>query len=160
MLFTNIEKGLSNIFIINTLQKLNLPLFDGVFSNNNIPLYLLRKNNFLFICNTKPSHEKGEHFLLFYKKRGVLYIYDSLSLPLEILPKSLKIFLNLFSNIQIMTPNPIQSINSNYCGFYCIFFTLFIHSNPKIKLLPFSPSLINNDKICMKNIYILLKQYQ
>jgi hypothetical protein len=104
-----------------------------------------------FILNTEPRTKSGQHWLAFYfDENKNSYFFDSYGndpsfykVEDYLKTNSIKIFYNK-KKIQGLLP---------YCGFYCIFFLLFIvrgKLNDFYK--PFSEILILNDNFMHENI--------
>jgi hypothetical protein len=148
--------GVSNKFITEVLSCVGLKDFHGVFSSDNIPMYLIDRADYVIVCNLSPAaNRKGSHFIALVKTNHELHILDSLALPIDQYPVSLqKHFGDNFRRVYV---RPIQDALSPFCGFYCILFALSSR-NDEIKLEPFKPiPCFENDKICVKNILRLLK---
>jgi len=146
--------GISNIYIHSILKK-TVTNFDGVYSCNNIPSKLLKQSTFCVVCNLAKENEPGTHFITLIKQARKLLIYDSLALSLTLYPVALKKLFTLYKPV-IMCSTPLQTINSTFCGFYCILFVLR-YNYPFIKITPFSTPKIN-DNICIRNIEKIIKQ--
>lgn len=151
---------LFNYEIDNFLSNYSLCHYRGVFSSNNIPKLV---QNFIFICNLSNTNQKGSHFIVICKNNSDLFIFDPLAL--NICNTDLFLFIEQCkkkcSNITKIN-NPIQSILSQSCGLFCIFFVFLYHAKLKnkgrIPLQVFNKTnLIQNDQICINNIKLLLK---
>ena len=105
----------SNVFLNKILSKFCLPVFGGVYSNNNIPpVSTLRGKS--IIVNTARQSSPGEHFitLRFSRNGQSVKVYDSFGVKLcvpEILTslKGLRI---------INSRRTIQDPFSFYCGYF------------------------------------------
>ena len=155
------KQGLSNIFIEKNLYKVTKK-FKGVFSSDNIPNKLQNLNDFSIICNLSKENEIGTHFITILVKDKEIFILDSLgdtSIFGDVTPinKFLKKVMNrrtLYRNSQ-----QLQSLTSQYCGFYCIYFVLLFEKNSLPKFQIFSKTnLRKNDSIVIKEIKKLLKK--
>ena len=90
--------------------------FLGVFAQNQIPLI---DSSFsfplCFVSNTHPSGKPGEHWVAFYyNSPSALQFFDSYGLPPSIYGFTHK-------PLRINTKS-LQSIDSDVCGQYCIFY--------------------------------------
>lgn len=155
------KHGLSNLYILNFLGKLKLKHWKGVFSSDNIPKFK-KDENYAIIVNLSRSNEHGSHFIVLAQRRGQVFVFDSLALPYSLLPQSIQKIMTHFNTISILT-KPIQSTHSLYCGFYCIYFILYL-SLKELKLrLQFSPklfsltNLMSNDNLCLNLIVNMIK---
>ena len=93
--------------------------FIGVFSSNNIPLHSIYPH--CFIANTDKKGTKGQHWVAFYVKNSELIEYfDSFG------DKPNSDIANYLANYSKIKSNKeeIQSVFSNSCGFYCIYFII------------------------------------
>lgn len=99
----------------------NNKIFKGVFASNQIPLTLIAP--FGFIANNQRSDQPGEHWVAFFKghKDGPLVFFDSYGLEAKTFSKNFERFTTLGSNL-IQNKTPLQSINTDICGQYCLFF--------------------------------------
>ena len=94
----------------------NYVKFLGVFAQDKIPRI---DSSFsfplCFVSNTHPSTKPGEHWVAFYyESPASLEFFDSYALPPVIYGFSVKPLR--------MNHSPIQSLDSDVCGQYCIFY--------------------------------------
>ena len=151
--------GISNIYIDSVLTKLNLKHWQGIYSIDTIPSTLFEKF-FTIITNLAPHDAPGTHFVALCQikedKNSTLYLFDSLTTAYDELPTTLQIILKKHNGINFLK-YPIQDIFSEYCGFYCMYFIMFLSLPPSLQN-HFSPSqfrindLEKNDKLCIKMI--------
>ena len=146
---------LYNIEIDEFLSRYDLPHYIGVFSSNTIPK-LPRKC--VFICNLSNDYQTGTHFITICRINKELIILDSLALNManSMLLRKLRSIAKTVSHLQ----EPIQSIKSQSCGLFCIFFVLLFHrDNISRDILQFNKhNLRQNDIICAQNVKLLLSQ--
>ena len=109
---------LTNIYIEKVMK--NIKGFIGVYSSNNIPI--LDKDDSSVIVNFDKINEPGSHFIAIYRKNSNKIIYFD-SLNLKILPLDIAQYLSQYRHIFDLSKQ-IQSVNSTYCGFFCILFIL------------------------------------
>lgn len=156
--------GLTNGYIHELLRdKLQLShTYTDVYASDTVDVNRLkRKKHFIFICNLSKVGEKGTHFVCVVgKPNGVIYI-DSLGLNVNMSPALYEQLQLLDRPISSLIDTPIQSQNSLFCGFYCIFFSCVFDINrfPNASgLRPFNKiDLKNNDAICINNLTTLIK---
>ena len=77
-----------------------------------------------YVINSDTSDKKGEHWVVVYfdKNRRGEY-FDSYGLPPAVL--GLEAYMDRFSLDWIYNRKTIQSLFSNVCGHYCVYFILF-----------------------------------
>lgn len=139
-------------------------LFIGVFSADTLDVQKCsERSDFIAICNLSKQSEIGTHFVVLVGSDSQLIYLDTFALPCTVSP-SLYNSLKQIRNRKITTliKKPIQSSLSEYCGFFCIFFTCMFDFKrfPQIShMMSFSKSnLYKNDYICIENIKRLIKQ--
>ena len=89
------------------------PIFQGVYAADKIPP--LRMGSAI-IVNTDKSTEPGMHWLALYQDREALEFFDSYGQSPDFYGFS-------FTNVK-WNNIPLQSITSNVCGAYCIYYIL------------------------------------
>ncbi len=109
-----------------------------------------------YVINTEPRHKPGQHWIaLNFDTNGHAYFFCSYGMP----PAYYKLEQYIKTNSSKYTFNQkrIQG-NSNYCGFYCIFFLLFINRNDlKTFFDKFKTNLFENDNYIFNEINKNLK---
>ena len=155
--------GISNIYIDSILSKLPL-LWNGVYSSDNIPQSLLRgANNFIIVVNFSRANTSGSHFITFCRLNRKYIFLDSMATPPSALPPDIRSILSNKSIIYLFK-YPIQDIISHYCGFYCIYFVLYMNASVTLRQL-FSPkilsvrNLLSNDAKCLYAIKSMINYY-
>lgn len=101
----------------------------GVFSADNFPV--LPPNTFQ-IVNASKQRQIGSHWLLFCRRRGEKHVIfaDPLGFPIEIYTDVYTRTGMFYHNvIDYMAEHPIQPLNSDKCGMYCIYLAHVIFSN-------------------------------
>lgn len=128
--------------------------FIGCFPEDNLPS--LPKNLKLYskslIINTRPSNEKGEHWVAIIIHNQKCFYFDSFGLP--ILSMKLIKFLHPF-HVVSYSDVCIQNLSSNSCGKFCIAFIEYVKSKKSYEKFLFmfdNINLENNDKI-VEDIY-------
>lgn len=156
-----VKYGLSNVYIANFLAKLKLKHWKGIFSSDNIPNFK-KDENYAIVVNLSRSNERGSHFIVLVGCKGQVFLFDSLALPYPSLPQSIQKIMKLFNGISILA-RAIQSPHSLYCGFYCIYFILYLSLNKDKLRSKFSPKrfssfdLMSNDNLCLNLIVNMIK---
>jgi len=151
------ENGISNLYIEQILNSLPIA-FDGVFSCDNIPTQITDKSTYIIICNLSKENEKGTHFITLAKVgEKHFYLFDSLALELHLLPYQIRVLIP--KHVKIVCKTNIQPIISSFCGFYCVYFVLFLNlKNDHYKFRPNMFSNINtNDRKCITTITNMIK---
>ena len=95
-------------------------IYRGVISSNE--LFKIDKSvKSLYIVNTDPNYLPGSHWICIYSQGEICEIFDSLGNN----PKEYsKHFTNLMQEYEkcIYSTVKLQSVSSNLCGIYCIFY--------------------------------------
>ena len=145
--------GISSKYINTILGSKNLPFFIGTYPSDKCPNIKTMRNNFCMIINTDKATKPGEHWIAVLRHNNVIKISDSLLFPLVSPPQNLAY---IVKNASYLRTHPIQTIESQNCGFYCVLDILHFHlsiQNKKPKNVPFKKKAANiNDEICISNI--------
>ena len=159
-----IMSGITNGYIFDILRnKIKLShLFVDIYSSNTIDFLKLQKlKNFIIICNLSPSYDPGSHFVTIIGTPKELLYLDSMALSHSLSSEIYATLLKFKRKIINLVTKRIQSVESFFCGYYCIYFCcLFDYDKMKIikNQIPFEKNeLQRNDNICMKNIQTLIK---
>lgn len=148
--------GLSNLYIDKILSG-NCNSFYGVYSANNIPTYILKKDNMTIVVNFANYGEIGTHFIVLKKTGNKFLFLDSLANKKDDLPDDLRRAIP--RNTIFLLNQSIQHKHSTYCGFYCIYFALRMDQHYNVKLKPFKKRRkFENDSICITNILHMIKE--
>ena len=119
------------------------------------------------ILNTDPHTRSGNHYVAVKRADVDSYLYfDPLNLNMEIaFPRLAREFKKrrLFSQLRPFLPDPIQALDSKFCGLFCLNFILAqtIFNRPPKGYRGFytDPEKLHlNDAICMRNIQILAQK--
>jgi hypothetical protein len=151
--------GVTNKYIEDFLRPVTKH-FIGVFSANNLPKHLSKSETFSLICNHDNLGEAGSHFIsIVHVGICILYI-DSLGFPCTI--DDIRNFLWSFQLPVFYNSRQLQSVDSSFCGFYCILYVLHFDQMFNYHVLP--PKLVfnvielnENDMLCIKQIRKLLR---
>ena len=109
------------IRILLSEDKRTADAFRGVFASDELPQE--NEINSLYICNTDPSHEPGEHWIVMYidENRRADYFDSFGRYPTE---KCFENFLDNNSVFWIHNDRPVQDLYSDACGYHYIFFSV------------------------------------
>lgn len=125
------EKGLTGDFIDSFLILYGVPNFMGVFSSDTIPVGKCKNRScYSMIVNMSKQNEQGTHWIAIIVHKNMAIYFDSLSLPNARLYK--RLIENIFPKLNIYSvlknEIPIQSLQSTFCGFYCIYAIIYFSS--------------------------------
>ena len=147
-----------NLEIDRVIRENGVKSYFGIFSIDNIPFSLLSgKQTFIVVCNLEKKGNFGSHFIVLVYHLGHLLYLDSLA-PVK---EEIKSIFFKFNPLRLHTlKSPLQSINSQACGYYCLFFVLYFDrvlcNKPVDFIFPFSQNKQDgNDAICLKNITMI-----
>jgi len=129
--------------------------FLGIFSRNNLPRKFVYPCSFIF--NSDKNTGKGEHWLsIYFTKDEKCLFLDSLGLGPQFY--GMEKYIKKRATFLSFNKHPIQSMESNFCGLYCLLFILIISRGISFKkfLQHFSLKTIKND-ILIRN---LLEKYK
>ena len=129
-------KRLSNQDILKVIEKdfYAKKSFLGVFPRDMLPRITIYPSS--FIVNTHPMDQRGEHWLaLFVDKNKKCEFFDSFGFSEK--DYGFENYIRTFSRNYTSNKNQIQHLDSNACGYYCIYFIL-------LKARGFKMSDINN----------------
>lgn len=152
-LYNKLNNSVSTNYINNTLN--TLPYFIGTFPINKCPNLKKVPRNFCMVVNTANHNEPGEHWIAIMRYKNCLKISDSLTTQYD----SRNVF-NKFKKASLVRKYPIQAINTQTCGFFCIHDIMLYHI--KLKNIPNTNKKFNrhdlhlNDEICISNIEKML----
>jgi hypothetical protein len=156
--------GLTNAYVENFMKKkTKCKMFRGVYPADKIPSTLKEQKEFSVIVNLSESTDRGTHFVCIIKSQdstACMYL-DPLALNFT-LASFIPTFISTLQCRDVTTlRHPIQSGESHYCGYFCIFLCMLFdvhtdqHAVGQIKSFS-SQNLSANDAICMRNIRRLL----
>ena len=100
-------------------------VFQGVYPSDKLPT---RVSSYpaLFIANVDTSDKPGSHWIAFYfTKDREGEFFDSYGLPPSKYSRAFTSFLNNNSNSWKFNSETLQSIGSEVCGHYCLYFAKF-----------------------------------
>ena len=131
-------------------KKINKSFID-VFAMDEFKEYSKRNktisDNSVFVVNSETSMNSGEHWLLIYVKRKLVYFIDSFRKD----PKFYKlenILYQIRNKIEFLNQIQLLSSFSNICGEYCIFFSFNLCRDKSLReiLNYFSYDFFRNDE--------------
>jgi len=153
-----IMNGVTNHYLEGFLKPLTKH-FIGVYSADNLPANLSKSKKFSLICNHDKVGEPGSHFITVVHLGFCILYIDSLGLPCRI--EDIRNFLLFFQLPVFYNSRQLQSIESSFCGFYCILYVLYFEKMFdshvfNSKLVFHLNNLILNDQLCIKQISNML----
>lgn len=87
----------------------------GVFASDNVPKVISRFPS-CFISNTDPAKHSGQHWVAYYFTSPSTYeFFDSYAFE----PRCYMLY---YDSPIILNNRPLQSLKSNVCGQYCLYF--------------------------------------
>ena len=101
---------------IDRFLKRRLRDFDGVFSVDNLP-----EDPHLLVCNTDPSDKPGRHWIAIYIENDRGDFFDSFGRRPN---DDFERYMNRHCSSWNFNDKQLQSIVSNFCGYYCIYFCI------------------------------------
>ena len=140
------ENTINEILCTDTVTK---NYFIGTFAFDELPT--ITKYPSCLVFNTEPRNKSGEHWLaIYFNSNKNSYFFDSYGQS----PSFYKIDKYLQQNSAQVYYNKIKIQGLlPYCGFYCIFFLIFIVRNKLENFYkPFGKLSLNNDYFIYKNI--------
>ena len=142
-----------NTSMINKLMQL-IPSFKGTFPCDLLPE---TKSNMSFISNTETSMESGEHWVAVYITEHNFYFFDSFGRSIEDFEDPFKTYMKEASkhfNVYTSSQN-LQSIFSDVCGLWCIYYLWSKFSSYKFMFRHFSNDTKSNDQILQDLMYFI-----
>lgn len=96
------------------------PYFDGIFPID--ALSDIKSKPRLIICNTDPSDQPGEHWVLFFFEGDNVDFFDSLGKKMNVYGDDFSNFAGRFCSHYNWTPIQTQPKGSSLCGHYCLYY--------------------------------------
>ena len=107
-------------------------IFSGVYPIDCLPTHTSSKNASAFVINQDPKHRPGTHWVALYITAFGDGIYmDSFGLPP--MQQPLKRFIATNCRSLIYNKTPIQSLLSQTCGLYCVYFIREMSKGTKLR---------------------------
>lgn len=131
--------------------------FCGVYSSDTLPAVIEHYPCGL-IVNTDPHREKGSHWVAMYfpsDENGEFF--DSYGYPPEFYRENFKTFLESHTRKWKYNHRTLQSLNSNSCGQFCLYFVINRNHGRSMSMIvnSFSKNLILNDQ----RVTVFAKKY-
>lgn len=117
--------GLTNGYLEKLCRKL-IQNFIGVFPCDIQP-EISNVKCFSVIFNESKHDEDGTHFVAIHADSSNVYYFDSLGLKLE--NNFIKMFLYSCNRKVSYMNTQIQSFDSSFCGYFCLFFLMYMEQN-------------------------------
>ena len=112
-----INKALSNIDILDWVNKLGIKQFRGVYSRDNLPAKMNKKE--CGIINLDSQIGPGTHWVCYRNIDKYCEYFDSFGLPM---PEEVLTYLSTGGKQIIYSHDEIQERNSVLCGYWCLYF--------------------------------------
>ena len=93
--------------------------FDGIFSIDT--LKEIKEKPDLIICNTDPSDQPGEHWVLFFFNENSVDFYDSLGHDITYYGSEFINFIKNYTSNLGQCLRRMQPVKSDLCGHYCLY---------------------------------------
>ena len=159
------DAGISNTLLERFGRNLCSEDFLGVFSADTIPQrQLIKRGRFIVIINLGEKKGKGDnipvgHFVTVCADPSRLQYLDPYGLPC--LQPRVRSFVSQCNRPVYENLQQLQTLKSNYCGFYCLLFALYLdrvrnRSTPRFALKFDKHDLKKNDSLCMKYLKRLM----
>ena len=91
--------------------------FLGVFASNELPIYPSG-----LIANTDPNNKPGQHWVAMFLEEDKEEFFDSYGLPPNFYTDHFTKFLASHPGDTERNVGTLQALNSDVCGYYCIFY--------------------------------------
>lgn len=158
-----LSSGTTSILLHNTLKKLPLMFYKGIFPADEIPPLRILGKIFCIIVNTDPKTMPGSHWIGILRFRKHTKIFDSAAFPLQSFHPKIRKILRALKATQ-MRNFALQTPVSLACGEYCLhaimkFHLLMLNKLPKLEKFIDKPSH-KNDLICVRNIKKMKHSFQ
>lgn len=152
------DLGLTSEFIDKITKKI-CDRYYGIFPCDYLEAefsLLQKKHHFSLIANLSPSTMLGDHFITIIRKREKIFYFDSFGKDCTNL--NILNFMKKFELPVYFNSIKIQSVQSNFCGFFCIYTCLKYDDEEneiQEKWFVEENDLLKNDKLCIN----LIKKY-
>ena len=108
---------LSNLDLMDWIRYLQIPDFKGIFARDSVD-HIHKTGS--CVINLDDGVGKGTHWVASFIKSGVIYYFNSFSLPPPL--EFVEYVRKLGMKYQYNYGHPIQNIYSVRCGYYCLYF--------------------------------------
>ena len=129
---------------------------------NSVPISLLTPPSSI-VCNLSREGTQGSHFVVIVIEKGNVTLYDSYGKLGWIITEDLKRLIKRIRDhfhvkLRIATPRAIQDEQSQFCGFFSIYFILKNEVKYVRNLIPWDEKRMKlNDSHCIENIIRIIK---
>ena len=144
--------------ILNSLPETQ-PLFNGVYTNSNVPNSFLEAVNGFIIVNTlngvETNTESIGHWVALITQNGVMYFFDSYAIHPSLYGGEIeRIYTSYLGDKRVVFENPLQASNSYVCGAYVIYFSYMMCLNKSVYKIrqKFGKDKTSNDKFVRRFI--------
>ena len=111
------------------------PIFQGVFPSDQLP-NKIKRYPAAFVANVDPKGRPGSHWCAFYftqEEEGEFF--DSYGLKPQAYSQHFLHFLEMNSRHWTYNHQDLQSLNSNVCGHYCLYYVINRCRNVSVKTI-------------------------
>ena len=134
--------------------------FCGVYAEDRLP-ETLEQYPCGFIANTDPKGQPGKHWVAFYfrsPQQGEFF--DSYGHPPQFYSDDFVVFLNEHCQEWIVNEKELQSLNSRFCGHYCIYYLMHRARGVSMETIVnrFSKNRLKNDQLVNHFVEALITQ--
>jgi len=125
----------------------------GVFARDQLPDLTHVPRPFALVFNTDPHNKPGQHWLAIYGSRdGPLELFDSFGMPPSYYG---------FTISFIYSPSSFQSLASELCGNYTLYFICLRSRNISFnQIISFLKSITDPDNYIKNYVFSLQKEYR
>ena len=114
--------GLNTIQLRNALleNEITKPFFSGIFPMDQLKNISAPPK--LILVNTDPSYLPGKHWLLFFRTKDRMEMFDSLGQELHEMNPAVQTFAHRFNEYVKYVSQRVQPLNTALCGHYCLYY--------------------------------------
>ena len=119
---TNLEESMNTNEINHVLSTnpVTKKFFNGVYPKDW--LEMISEKPELIICNTDASDKSGKHWILIFFNNEDVDFFDSLGNKPSQYGFEFVRFMQKYADVCNLTSHPVQPLNTDLCGHYCIYF--------------------------------------
>ena len=136
-----INKALSNIDLMNWIDKLKIRYFRGIFSRDNLPCKILKKE--CGIINLDSKIGPGTHWVCYRNIDKYCEYFDPFGL---IMPSEVQTYLSSSRKQIIYSGDKLQERDSVLCGYWCLYYLYERHKGKTILETIHNPIFNINDR--------------
>ena len=138
-------------------------IYGGTLPCDKLPKTLQRSTKTAFVVNTDPAGMPGSHWIALWTEGEKCELFDSFALPLKTYPDAAPLIQWLNNHYEAVEANAdsVQSLTSQTCGFYAIFYLMA--KSRGASMLDFTShfkkhDLIGNDKLVTDMMKYLIEK--